>query len=270
MVRDWIDMPLDELAANVAAWFADHQITPLRTGDTAWQPLQRLVQVAGRWIRTEKRYAFIGAKGADRPDDLQRDLLRAAIRGVALPPSLLAHLVHRVRTDGHLDTARACLIRLALLRSPLTTEKPMPGLDTTNTDPSYVAGRVFAALESIQYSASGGRLNTTYGDRYFAGAITNPRAALVTGRKDANAWLRKLRRTNMGAAVNSEKTLSELFDLLTATGGIPSRTTLKQQSLFLLGYHHQRADQYRAMRKTDAPDIQDATNSTNDAGETHA
>jgi CRISPR-associated protein Csd1 len=249
MVRDWLEMPLDELEANVAAWFTDQEITRLHPQESTRQPLQKLVLVTGRWLRKENRYAFLGAKGADRPDGVQRDLLRAAMRGVPLPPSLLAHLVHRVRTDGRLDTARAALIRLALLRSPLITETPMPGLDTANTDPAYVAGRVFAALEALQYDASGGKLNTTYGDRYFAGAITNPRSALVNGRKDANAWLRKLRRTRTGVAINHEKTLDGLFALLSAGGGIPGRTTLKQQSLFLLGYHHQRAHRFAALQQ---------------------
>ena len=65
----------------------------------------KLVLVAGRWLRKEKRYAFIGAKGADRPDGLQRDLIRSAMRNVPVPPSVLAHLVHRVRTDGRMDTS---------------------------------------------------------------------------------------------------------------------------------------------------------------------
>jgi CRISPR-associated protein Csd1 len=244
MVRDWLEMPLERLERNIAAWFTHHQITPLHPNDTVHQPLEKLVRVTGRWLRSEKRYAFIGAKGADRPDGVGRDLLRSALRNTPLPPSLLAHLVHRVRTDGRLDTARAALIRLALLRSPLTTETPMSGLDTANTDPAYVAGRVFAALEAVQYDASAGTLNTTYGDRYFSGAITNPRAALINGRKDARAWLRKLRRTKTGAAINHEKTLDELFGLLDTSTGIPGRTTLTQQSMFLLGYHHQRAHRF--------------------------
>ncbi|WAL63770.1 type I-C CRISPR-associated protein Cas8c/Csd1 [Amycolatopsis cynarae] len=246
MVRDWLEMPLGELRAHIVAWFADHQMTPLFRQENEYHSLQRFVLVTGRWLRREKRYAPIGAKGADRPDNVQRDLLRAAMRGTPLPPSLLAHLVHRVQTDGRLDTPRASLIRLALMRSPLMKENVMPGLDPNNTDPAYVSGRIFAALEALQYDASGGKLNTTYADRYFAGAITNPRAALVNGRKDAKAWLRKLRGNRRGAAVNHEKTLDSLFELLPAEA-IPARASLKQQSLFLLGYHHQRAHRFAAL-----------------------
>jgi CRISPR-associated protein Csd1 len=181
-------------------------------------------------------------------------LIRAAIRRTPLPPSLLAHLVHRICTDGHLDEPRAALIRLALTRSPLTRENLMPDLDPTNTDSGYVAGRLFAALEQLQYDASEGKLNTTYGDRFFAGAVTNPRAAIVNGRRDANAWLRKLRRTKPGAAIKHDKRLDELFGLIGPVAGLPARTTLRQQSMFLLGYHHQRAHHFAARPTATAPE----------------
>ncbi|GEL20977.1 type I-C CRISPR-associated protein Cas8c/Csd1 [Pseudonocardia asaccharolytica] len=250
MVRDWVEMPLEQLQRHVAEWFADQRMVSTRPDGAEFHSIGQFALIAGRWITDGKRgrYADFGAKGANRPADVHRDLVRAALRKTPVPPSLLAHLVHRVRTDGHLDDARAALIRLILTRSPLTTEKPMPGLDPSNTNPAYVAGRAFAVLDQIQYSASEERRNTTYGDRFFAGAISNPRAALVTGRRDAAAWLRKLRRTKTGAAIRHEKELDGLFALLDPARDVPARTTLTEQSLFLLGYHHQRAHGFAAAR----------------------
>ena len=248
MVRSWVEMPLPQVESNVADWFDDLDMTPLWPEGRRQHSLGALTLAAGRWLRDRKRYAEFGAKGADRPDGVHRDLLRVALYGHVLPPSLLIHLIHRVHTDGHLDDARAALLRLALLRSPTISENPMPGLDTDNTNPAYVAGRVFAALDALQYDASGGALNATYADRYFSGAISNPRAALLHGRRSANAWLHKLRRgPRKGAAVNHEKTLDELFNLLTAELAIPARTTPAQQALFMLGYHHQRAHRMAAI-----------------------
>lgn len=248
MVRDWVQMPLPQLQDNIAQWFEDHEIATRWDDQRRHHSLSRFTLVSGRWVREQKRYADFGAKAADRPDGVQRDLIRAAIRRTPLPPSLLVHLVHRVCTDGRLDEPRAALIRLAMNRSPFAPEKPMPpDLDETNTDPAYVAGRVFAALEQMQYDASEGKLNTTYGDRFFAGAVLNPQAAIVNGRRDANAWLRKLRRTKRGAAVRHEQRLNELFGLLDAGIGLPARTNLRQQSMFLLGYHHQRAHHFASL-----------------------
>jgi len=194
VVRDWLEMPLRGLAANLTAWFADQEIASTRSGGAGYHGVGLFTMVTGRWLHTRNRYADFGAAGAGRPDGVHRDLVRAAQRGAPLPPSLLAHLVHRIRTDRHLDDARAGLIRLILTRHPLTTEKPMPGLSPSDSTPAYVAGRTFAVLEQIQYDVTEGQQPTTYRDRFFAGAISNPRAALVAGHRNAIAWLRKLRR----------------------------------------------------------------------------
>ncbi len=251
MVRDWLEMPLEQVQENLARWFDDQRIVSIRPDGPEYHGVGQLTLIAGRWIRHpggKGRYTDFGAKGADRPTGIHHDLVRAALRNVPVPSSYMAHLVHRVRTDGRLDDARAALIRLILTRSPLTPEKPMPGLDPTNASPAYVAGRAFAVLDQMQYAVSEGQRNTTYADRFFAGAISNPRAALVNGQRDAAAWLRKLRRTKKGTAVRLEKELDELFSLLGPASDVPARTTLTEQSLFLLGYHHQRTHHFAAAR----------------------
>lgn len=246
VVRDWVEMPLGQVRRHVGQWFADHEIAPVAREGRRHHGLGQFALVCGRWLRDRSRYADFKAKGADRPAGVHRDLVRASLRHAPLPPSLLAHLVRRVRTDGHLDDARAALVRLVLTRHPHITEKPMPQLDEQNTAPAYVAGRMFAVLEQIQYDVTGGGLNATYGDRHFAGAISNPRAAIVSGRRDATAWLKKLRRTaaKQGAAVRHEKELDALFGLIDPDTQLPARTSLSEQALFLLGYHHQRAHRF--------------------------
>jgi len=255
VVRDWVEMPLHELNRNVAKWFDDTEIEPRWPEDPHYHGLMRLARCTGRWVRRERGYARFGAKGADRPDDVHQSLLRAAIRAKPLPPSLLAHLVHRIRTDGRLDNPRVALLRVAVIRLPHDGDRPMPKLDESNTDPAYVAGRAFAVIESLQEAASDGKLNTTYADRYFAGAVTNPRAAIVSGRRDAAAWLRKLRRTKRGLAVRYDKQLTEIFGLVDADPGLPASTTLREQALFLLGYHHQRAKQFASSQRTDTTSV---------------
>jgi CRISPR-associated protein Csd1 len=250
MIRDWVDMPLSALEHNVAAWFIDHRIANPQ-GKSGYQPLWLLALATGRSIKGKDghhEYARLDAKGAQRPDDVGRALLRAALLAKPLPASLLAHLVTRIRTDGHLDDPRAALLRLALTRTPHPTkETPMPGLDPANRDPAYLAGRIFAALENLQDATSGrdASVNATFVDRYFAGAVANPRIALVQGRQLAAAWLKKLRRTNGGLAAVLDRQLTDLFDLLDATGGIPGRIGIADQATFLLGYHHQRANTLR-------------------------
>jgi CRISPR-associated protein Csd1 len=166
-----------------------------------------------------------------------------------LPSSLLGHLVTRARTDRRMDDPRAALLRLLLTRIPNPRTEATSVLDPANRDPAYLAGRVFATLESIQYAVSrDNQPNTTFADRYFAGAVANPRVALVQGRQLATAWLKRIRRSAPGTAVALDRRLTELLDLFDVGQGLPGRIDLQRQAAFLLGYHHQRAHDFRQAR----------------------
>jgi CRISPR-associated protein Csd1 len=254
VVREWIEMPLARIQDNLASWFADHQIVGAWDAAPRYAGIGQLVRVSGRWLADRKAYASPGASGEDRPAGLYQALLRAALLGKPLPPKLLAHLVHRIRADGRLDTERAALLRLALVRRPgrprqqpgtPDTEAYMPLLNPHHRQPAYLAGQVFAVLEDIQLSAAraGGddTPNVTFTDRYFARAVTSPAIALVAGRRDARAWLKKLRRDRPTWAAAAERRLDDLFSQIAAAGGIPHGAVLADQAAFILGYHQQRA-----------------------------
>ncbi|GAB3433654.1 type I-C CRISPR-associated protein Cas8c/Csd1 [Actinophytocola sediminis] len=251
VVREWIEQPLPHIRANLRSWFDDHQMVDMWTGLPQYVGTRRMAQAAGRWApgRGEDNGSYVrfGATGADRPDDVYRRLLASALLNKTLPPRLLAHVVHRIRTDGRIDTARAALIRLALRRQPgiSNPEDYMPVLNPENNQPAYLAGRIFAVLSELQYQANRARgsepLNTTFGDRYFSRAVTSPAVALVTGRRTARAWLRVLRRRNPAATRAIEARMDELFDQLAVAGGIPHGTVLAEKAAFILGYHQERA-----------------------------
>ncbi|MEV0675934.1 type I-C CRISPR-associated protein Cas8c/Csd1 [Actinosynnema sp. NPDC050436] len=257
MVRDWIEMPLIDIRRNIAAWFDNHESAGTWPTAKRHHPLWRLALATGRWHGDRSRYADFGAPGEARPHNIYQQLLRAALRNTAIPPAVLAHLVHRVRTDGHLDDTRAALLRLAMVHGKTTKETIMPDLDPGNTDTAYQAGRAFALLEQIQNAASGSaeRVNATYGDRFFSGAITNPRAALVAGSRNAKAWQKKLRRGKPGLANYFDKQLDEVFALIPEGKGLPAAMTLRQQAQFLLGYHHQRGHRAVTANTTETDDV---------------
>jgi CRISPR-associated protein Csd1 len=253
VVRDWIELPLKRIQDNLAGWFADHQMIDVWDAQPRYVGLGQLARVSGRWLEDRKSYAKPGSSGEDRPEGIYQALLRAALLARPLPPKLLAHLVHRIRADGRVDTERAALIRLALVRRPgiATPEAYMPTLNAANHHPAYLAGRIFSVLEDIQLSAAraGGDAapNVTFADRYFARAVTSPAVALVAGRRDARAWLKRLRRDRPKWAAAAERRLDELFDQIAAAGGIPHGVVLADQGAFILGYHQQRAA-FRAER----------------------
>ncbi|SDZ50827.1 CRISPR-associated protein, Csd1 family [Saccharopolyspora shandongensis] len=257
MVQDWIEMPLARLERNIRHWFRDHEIQPQWPDGKRVHGITSFAKVFGRWDSQRQRYAPFDARNADRPRYVARALQRSAFRKAPLAPALRAHLVHRICRDGHVDDCRAALIRLALNRnaSREETSPVSPGLDHTYQEPAYLAGRLFAVLAQLQQAANTDlnkkagtneerpRLNTTYADRFFAGAARNPRAALVSGRLDAKAWFSKLRRGgHHGLAAHFENQLTAIYAMLEATDGVPSTNNLRQQEQFILGYHHQRAD----------------------------
>ncbi|MCA1194606.1 type I-C CRISPR-associated protein Cas8c/Csd1 [Saccharopolyspora sp. 6V] len=258
MIRDWIEMPLIQLESNIRDWFLDHETEPAWPDGHRMHGIKDLARCLGRWEARRGRYVDFTDRSSDRPRYIIRELHRCALRKKPLPPALRAHLVHRISSDGHVDDRRAALIRLALNRSASTKENRSmpPGLDPDHRDPAYLAGRLFAVLAQLQAAANNNReanqddpdaeqqqeLNTTYTDRFFAGAARNPCTALVTGRLDAKAWFSKLRRTGRGGlSTHFEKQLHAIYGLIDATDGLPATNNLQQQEQFILGYHHERA-----------------------------
>lgn len=277
VVHDWLEMPLPEAEQHVQDWFNDHQITRRWSEGLIAFPVWWLVLCAGRWQPDDSaaggHYIKLGAKAADRPDDLAAQLLHAALHAAPLPPRVAAHIVRRIRTDSHVDQARAALLRAALTRHPHRTgQGPTAVLDESQDHPAYLYGRLFAVLEALQHGAypKDQQPGTSFFHRYFAGAVANPRIALTQGMQMYPAWLKKLdaaaRPDNASTPADAERArraatayrarLRALHERLTS----PARplTSSIDQSWFVLGYFHQQAHDQRAARAAGAsaePDI---------------
>jgi CRISPR-associated protein Csd1 len=275
VVRDWVEMPLPKLYRNILAWRRDHEIVDVWTGQVVRVGVPQMVRATGRWQPGRDgaagSWVKLGARGEDRPHDLHRGLMRAALLATGPPHTLSAHVIRRIRADGRVDTARTALLRIALRRRPSTTEPEVytPMLNTENRDPAYVSGRIFAALEALQESfayVSQQKLNTTFADRYFARALTSPRTAIVAGSRTANAWVKRISRANPGLARLHKDRLDELFGLLDGPGGVPAVAAIHEQEAFVVGYHHQRAA-VRAERSAAAAGRPDPTSVSEPEGE---
>ncbi|SDQ77537.1 type I-C CRISPR-associated protein Cas8c/Csd1 [Actinopolyspora saharensis] len=264
VIRDWIDRPLEEAMTNLARWYADILVTSRWEAGTVPSGYWSLVIASGKWLpgtgNEPGRYADPtlarsqqrpGDRAPQRPVHIQRDLLNSCLRGSPVPTSVLHHVLGRVAADGHLDVPRAALLRLALRRHPSKEVHMSPGLNEELTDTQYVSGRIFAHLEQIQYHASDGQLNATFGDRFLSSAIGNPNPAILAGEKLATSWLAKLRRREdtKGKAYALEQKLSELRKLIETEHSTTGYLSPDQQAMFLLGYHHQKAHDMDQARK---------------------
>lgn len=243
VVQGWTHLPIRDLQDNLAAWFSDIEIeSPWATGKR-FQPLWGLAQATGRYDNSANRYLRVSDSAGHHPHGITEILRSVAIERQPVPRHVLTHLLQRISSDGRIDDPRAALLRLTLSRNPHGKESPMPGLDETNHQPSYLLGRLLSLYEDIQYKAAtadGGKApNATFADRYLAGAIISPRLVLTAGARQAVAWLTKLRKS--GRDYYAKRQIDEIIDCLDPQNPGPVRASLEEQALFVLGYHHQRA-----------------------------
>ena len=112
-------------------------------------------------------------------------------------------------------------------------------LDTSNANPGYLLGRLFAVLERAQELASPG-INATIRDRFYGAASSTPVSVFAHLMKLKNHHISKI--DNRGAAVNLERQIAEIMSKLDAAGAFPPHLSLDDQGRFAVGYYHQRQD----------------------------
>ena len=111
-------------------------------------------------------------------------------------------------------------------------------LDKENINQAYLCGRLFAVLEKIQQNASGGNLNRTIKDSYFASACAKPAAVFPKLLKLAQYHLNK----DEYAKKNNILT-GEIMDKL--CGEFPQTLPLNEQGKFIIGYYQQYQDFFK-------------------------
>lgn len=167
-------------------------------------------------------------------------VIRAILAGDRYPTSLYTDLLIRIRSEqGKITWGRASIIKAYLIRNYGWKEGvEFVKVNEETRDRAYVLGRLFSVLEAIQEEANPG-INTTIRDRYFNSACTTPASVFPVLLRLKNSHIRKL--DNIGLKVKYEKTLTELMGKLSE---YPSRLTLEEQGMFMLGYYHEVQKRY--------------------------
>jgi len=178
-------------------------------------------------------------------------LMRAVLMGLAYPEGLHAAMLNRIRHDSDdekrsvkINYIRAAYIKAHLIRkyrhqdqNPYQEALQM-SLNESFTHPAYVLGRLFAVLEKTQREAIGQNMNATIKDRYFTSASATPASVFPILLRLAHHWTAKAEYGGI-----SDRRIQDLLGLLDAKP-FPSRLTLDEQGVFVLGYYHQRAGFY--------------------------
>lgn len=257
-IRSWLETTASAMKRNIAAWFCGTAIME-RNFDSKEMALRffSLRELAGACGTHRKK-----EQGASTRYELDKDdpfigraatmLWNYALLGKVPPLTLLDRVVRRIKTEeGRVTAARAALLRLILNTSTqwqTTGARPMhTQLDQENITIAYVAGRIFAMLESIQSAALGNELNAPIRDRFFSFAATNPAPAFGRLLKLSQNHLGKLRNEKPGLAVTLDKKLAELFCKIKE---FPPTFSLEEQGQFAIGYYHQRQDNLPGTKNT--------------------
>lgn len=237
-IRFWETQRLGDFAKHLAQHFIDLQIepSPWRSPPPVWRLLLATAPSRGGKSKSE-----------DVPPQLAGELTRAILTGRRYPRSLLANIVMRLRADGDISGVRVALCKAVLAReqrldNPSTNEDMPVSLDTTNTHPGYLLGRLFASLENVQRAALGKQINATIRDRYYGAASATPASVFPVLLRNAQNHLARVRKDKPGLAVNLEKELGQIIDLLGPQ--FPRSLRIEAQGQFAIGYYHQSQARY--------------------------
>ncbi len=158
-------------------------------------------------------------------------LMNAILDGTPYPDMLAMSILRRFKADGNINYIRCSFLKAWLNRNHNIELKPM--LDTTNTQPGYLLGRLFAVLAKTQEDALGNKLNRYIREAYYGSASATPLSVFPRLLRLHKHHISKLQG---GAKVNREKLLLEVMGGL---DGFPPHLDLAEQGTFALGYYHQ-------------------------------
>lgn len=231
-VRFWQADTLEAFVRNLSAHFEALRLERRFPAQEPEFPATRLL------LRQTAR------ESKDIPPLLAGPLLRAVLTGAPYPPPLVSAVLNRIRADHDVGYLR-CSILKAFLHRNRKLDIPM-SLDPNRIDPAYRLGRLFAALEKTQEDALPG-INATIRDRFYSAASATPRAVFPRLLRTYQHHLSKAAgERGMGLKVNRERLVQEICSALDE---MPAHLDLEGQSLFALGYYHQRQALFT---KTDA------------------
>jgi len=192
-------------------------------------------------------------------------VFRAILTNAQYPAALYYAIINRIRADmddekakikiKKINYTRAAIIKAFLTRKyryqPTNPFKEVliMALNEQCTIPAYLLGRLFAVLENAQIEAAKPtKLNATIKDRYFTSACASPGSVFPVLLRLSQHHISK---AEYGYAI--ENRMQEILNRLDIENNpIPSRLTLDEQGVFILGYYHQRA--YRPKKQNTTPE----------------
>lgn len=187
---------------------------------------------------------------------LAGSVFRAILENTPYPAALYNSIINRVRADQDekfskkINYARAAILKAYLLRKYRNQpqhkiqEVLVMSLNEQSAIPAYLLGRLFAVLEKVQQEAIGD-VNASIKDRYFTSACASPASVFPILLRLSQHHISKV-----GAYYHDKRIEGILSKLDVENNPIPSRLSLDEQGIFMLGYYHQRKDLWTSKKTT--------------------
>jgi CRISPR-associated protein Csd1 len=181
----------------------------------------------------------VSKKVVDASPLLGGQLLNSIITGAPYPMTLYNAILIRIRAGEDINKTKAAIIKAVLIRNYNEQEVTTVAINKQTDNIPYSLGKLFSVLEKLQKEASGGSLNATIRDKYFAAACANPASVFPTILK-----LSMHHATKLDNSVFYEKLKTELLCKINVENSFPKALSLENQGRFILGYYHQTQDFY--------------------------
>jgi CRISPR-associated protein Csd1 len=230
-IRFWYEGDFGVLAERYGRFLTDTRIEPPPRDEHP--PLWRyLVETA------------VLGKRENVPPTLAGDWMRAILDATHYPMTLLSTVLMRLRADGEVNALRAGMLRAVLVRN-FNREVPV-AFDSTYPNKGYLLGRLFAAYEQAQTAALGRNVNATIKDKFYGAASATPRKVFTLLERGSANHLSKVGKERPGQRVNLERLIGSIMGMMDPSDDpFPNSLTAQDQSLFGLGYYHQRGEFFR-------------------------
>jgi CRISPR-associated protein Csd1 len=225
----WNECQLKDFAEKMLQHFADMEIVDVRKDEKPYYGLYGILSAVAQ-----------SGKANDVQPNLPEAVMKSIVQGIPYTYSIFAACLRRISAEQNVSIGRAAIIKAYLNRK--SNNKLTIMIDKENSNPGYLAGRLFATLEYEQKGANG---TANIIGKYITSASSTPASVFPTllslsfhhedklrGDKD-KAWI----------AIKGDKVKEEIISKIDAVG-LPAKLSLEDKGRFMVGYYHQRCDFY--------------------------
>ena len=253
----------EELLNNIRQWNID---TTLEFGSSSIKFITNIYAVFESLINnkeaTDTQKAINGQFGS-----IRADFVKAVMFGIQIPKQLYNDAQHQVVRsvlngfyNPNVNTAKKDKIikyyspktALRIIKAYLIRKgyKMSENLNTENTNPGYLCGRLLAILEKVQIDASKtgqgeSSLNITLAEKMYKGITKEPGRIISECLSDRMHYYKKLRGRNQnGKVVFYEQIIADILGMF-GDKGIPKKLTDDEIGHFHIAYAIQRQELYK-------------------------